>query len=652
MEVPVLIPKLFNHPFTYLKKHSGESLNQGDLVLVPFGKKKEIGVVWDEFKKTERKIKLKHIEKKILNQSLSKKLIKFINWFSIYNIVPKGMVLKMCLGNLKDFEELKKKEKYKIKTNTTKYSLNAEQKNAVEYLSNVGEKFNVSVLIGITGSGKTLVYFERIKKLIKQNKQALILIPEIFLTTQFKKRFEQFFGYEPAIWHSKIGKNKKKNIWNLVAQNKIKIVIGARSSLFLPFKNLGLIVVDEEHDPSYKQEEGVIYNARDMAISRASIENIPIHLVTAVPSLETYNNILNKKYRKTELKKRYENYPLPKTKIINLNLEKLKNGSLSEEAISISKSYLKKNNQILFFLNRRGYAPFLICKECGFRHTCPNCSIYLTYHKVSDKIICHHCGYQSKTKRKCSKENSYCNFSMYGPGVEKVFEELKKIFPNKKIKIFSSDYLKKKQNSENLINEIIEQKVDILVGTQMISKGYNFPKLNCIIVVDADFTGKGYDLRTTEKNIQLYNQLSGRAGRFSRDSIIVYQTINPEHQVLTNIIQNKPESFFIKELSLRKENNLPPFSRLISLIISSESKENSFRGAIEIKIKIEKIKGIQVLGPIDSPIFKKKKKYRTRLLIRSDSKILCQKYLLNVLENLKISRKIKLTVDVDPINFT
>ncbi len=652
MEVPVLIPKLFNHPFTYLKKHSSEILNQGDLVLVPFGKKKEIGVVWDEFKKTERKIKLKHIEKKILNQSLSKKLIKFINWFSIYNIVPKGMVLKMCLGNLKDFEELKKKEKYKIKTNTTKYSLNAEQKNAVKYLSNVGEKFNVSVLIGITGSGKTLVYFERIKKLIKQNKQALILIPEIFLTTQFKKRFEQFFGYEPAIWHSKIGKNKKKNIWNLVAQNKIKIVIGARSSLFLPFKKLGLIVVDEEHDPSYKQEEGVIYNARDMAISRASIENIPIHLVTAVPSLETYNNILNKKYRKTELKKRYENYPLPKTKIINLNLEKLKNGSLSKEAISISKSYLKKNNQILFFLNRRGYAPFLICKECGYRHTCPNCSIYLTYHKVSDKIICHHCGYQSKTKRKCSKENSYCNFSMYGPGVEKVFEELKKIFPNKRIKIFSSDYLKKKQNSENLIDEIIEQKVDILVGTQMISKGYNFPKLNCIIVVDADFTGKGYDLRTTEKNIQLYNQLSGRAGRFSRDSIIVYQTINPEHQVLTNIIQNKPESFFIKELSLRKENNLPPFSRLISLIISSESKENSFRGAIEIKIKIEKIKGIQVLGPIDSPIFKKKKKYRTRLLIRSDSKILCQKYLLNVLENLKISRKIKLTVDVDPINFT
>ena len=389
-----------------------------------------------------------------------------------------------------------------------------------------------------------------------------------------------------------------------------------------------------------------------MAISRASIENIPIHLVTAVPSLETYNNILNKKYSRAELKKRYENYPLPKTKIINLNLEKLENESLSKEAISISKTYLKKNNQILFFLNRRGYAPFLICKRCGFRHICPNCSIYLTYHKVLDKIICHHCGYHSITKRKCSKENLFCNFSMYGPGVEKVFEELKKIFPNKKIRIFSSDYLKKKKISENLINQINEHKVDILVGTQMISKGFNFPKLNCIIVVDADFSGKGYDLRTTEKNIQLYHQLSGRAGRFSKDSVIVYQTINPQHQALTNIIKNEPESFFINELNLRKENNLPPFSRFISLIVSSESKENSFRGATEIKIKIASIKGIQVLGPVDSPIFKKKKKYRTRLLIRSDIKILCQKYLLNVLENLKISRKIKLTVDVDPINFT
>ena len=233
-----------------------------------------------------------------------------------------------------------------------------------------------------------------------------------------------------------------------------------------------------------------------------------------------------------------------------------------------------------------------------------------------------------------------------------MFEELKNIFPNKVIKIFSSDYLNKKKQSEILINEVSEEKIDILIGTQMISKGFNFPKLNCIIVVDADFTGKGYDLRTTEKNIQLYNQLSGRAGRFSKDSTIVYQTINPNNQILKNILENKTENFLNSELKIRKENNLPPFYRLISLIISSSSKENSYQGALEIKNKVEKLMNIKILGPVDSPIFKKNKKYRTRLLIRSKSNNLCQISLAKVLENLKISGKIKLTVDVDPINFT
>jgi len=653
MEVPVLLPKIFDHPFTYKNDTQKiKNLNQGDIVIVPFGKKKEIGVVWDKIKDSEKKIKLKHIEKKISNVRLNKKIIKFINWFSVYNIVPKGKILKMCLGNLKNFDNVKKKKISPDKINSTKYILNTEQKNALESLSDLGNKFNVSVLQGITGSGKTIVYFERIRKLVQENKQALILIPEIFLTTQFKSRFKLFFGYEPSIWHSKISINKKKNIWFSVAKNKIKIVLGARSSLFLPFKNLGLIIVDEEHDSSYKQEESVIYNARDMAISRASIENIPIHLVTSIPSLETYNNMKIKKYKKTELKNRFENFPLPKTKIINLNLANLNKRSISEETIKIVEQYLKKKNQILFFLNRRGYSPFLICKRCGYRHTCPNCSIYLTFHKILNKIICHHCGYKSIAQKKCKDNDLLCDFSMYGPGVEKVFEELKVIFPNKVVKIFSSDYLNKKNQSENLIKEVSEEKIDILVGTQMISKGFNFPKLNCIVVVDADFTGKGYDLRTTEKNIQLYNQLSGRAGRFSKDSMIVYQTINPKSEVLKNIIENKIENFFTNELKIRKQNNLPPYFRLIAIIISSNTRENSYQGALEIKKKIEKLNKVQILGPVDSPIFKKKNMFRTRLLIRADAKNMCQRPLAKILELLKISSKIKLTVDVDPINFT
>ena len=350
MEVPILLPKIFNYPFTYTYNPKKiKKLNQGDLVIVPFGKSKEIGVVWDKIIKTGKKIKLKPVEKKITNVKLNMKLIKFIKWFSIYNLVPKGMILKMCLGNLKNFEKINKKLLIDNKHKPIQYHLNFEQKIALKKLKSTGDKFNVSVLIGITGSGKTLVYFERIKKLIKENKQALILIPEIFLTTQFQNRFKLFFGYEPAIWHSKISLNKKKNIWHSVAENKTKIVLGARSSLFLPFKNLGLIVVDEEHDSSYKQEESVIYNARDMAISRASIENIPIHLVTSVPSVETYNNIQKKKYNVTKLKKRYENFPLPKTKVVNLNIKKLNKNSISTETIEVVREYLKKENQILFF---------------------------------------------------------------------------------------------------------------------------------------------------------------------------------------------------------------------------------------------------------------------------------------------------------------
>ncbi len=653
MQVPVLLPKVFNHPFTYISNSKGkESLNSGDFVVVPFGKKQEIGVVWDSIEKTNKSIKLKKIGKKIAKIKLNKRLIKFINWFAAYNLVPKGMVLKMCLGNLKNFDDIDPKSKNQKKLKVKNYELNKEQKKALHDLLNLGDKFKVSVLLGITGSGKTLVYFERVKELIKNNKQALILLPEIFLTTQFKKRFELFFGYEPAIWHSKISVKKKKNIWKAVSNNEIKIVIGARSSLFLPFKKLGLIIVDEEHDQSYKQEETVIYNARDMAISRAAIENIPVHLITSVPSLETFNNIERQKYFKTEIKKRFENNPLPETKIVNLNLVELNKLSIAKETIKIVEDYLKKKNQVLFFLNRRGYAPFLICKKCGYRHICPNCSIYLTYHKIVKKIICHHCGFKSSPSKKCKDNKNFCDFSMYGPGVEKVYEELKYIFPKKKIKIFSSDYLNKKNDSENLIKLATENKIDILIGTQMISKGFNFPKLNCVVVVDADFSGRGYDLRSTEKNIQLYNQLGGRAGRFSSESIIVFQTVNPEHRVLNDIIRNKPQEIFSNELKIRKQNNLPPFTRLISLIISSSSKENSFRGALEIKKKIQRLKNIEILGPVDSPISKRKRKYRTRLLIRSEIKSLCQKALSQLLEKLKISNKIKLTVDVDPINFT
>ena len=646
MKAQVLLPKVFNFPFTY---NSKIKIKIGDIVEVPFGSKHEIGVIWKNIYQEPKNIKIKEISKKT-DYSIDKKLVNFIEWFSIYNMVPIGLVLKMVIGSVDKFV---KKNDHSIKlreTKSLKYILSKEQVAALKFLEKTKNKFEVSVLQGTTGSGKTLVYFERIRKIIKEKKQALVLLPEIFLTNDFKLRFEDFFGFEPSIWHSKITPKQKRIIWKGIIGNKIKILIGARSALLLPFKKLGIIIVDEEHDTSYKQDDRVIYNARDMAISRAKFEKIPIHLITSIPSIETYNNIENRKYRHTKILKRFDNYPLPKTKIVNLNLNKIKNKFIAPETIELTKKYLAKGEQVLFFINRRGFAPYLICKKCGYKHVCANCSMYLTFHKIKNKLICHHCSFEKEKKATC-KLGEICDFIMYGPGVEKIYEEAKQIFQNKKISIFSSDYLKKKDEIKELFKKIKNNQVDILIGTQMISKGFNFPKLNCIVVIDADFSGRGFDLRSTEKNIQLYHQLSGRAGRFSSESLVIYQTLSPHDEILNELIKNKSEELLKNELLIRKRNELPPFIRLIAIIVSSKDHGLSLKGAREIKMKLSKISGLEILGPIDSPLLKIKKNFRSRLLIRFSNHIMMQKKISILLNKLQISSKIKLTVDVDPINF-
>ena len=650
MKVPVLIPRIFDHPHTYL---SGDlkNLKPGSIVLVPFGNEEEIGVVWDTDEKTNKNFKIK----KIIEQksfSFNENIVKFINWFSLYNLVPKGMVLKMFLGD-KSFLSKSINPNLEKKSKKVKFNLNIDQKKCLKDISSFGNKFNVTLLKGVTGSGKTIVYFEKIKEKIYQNKQVLVLLPEIFLTNQFDKRFEDYFGFKPAVWHSKITKKNRKIIWQNIINEKIKLVVGARSSLFLPFKNLGLIVVDEEHDTSYKQDEGIRYNARDMAISRASIENIPLLLSTSIPSLETYNNVKNKKYNLTTLKKRYKDFSLPNTKIINLSLnKKKKNIWLDNKTLDLAKDYLAKGDQVLFFVNRRGYAPFVICKNCGIKLKCPNCSIFLTFHKFINKAMCHHCGHKADIKKKCDKTEINCEFQMYGPGVEKIFSELKQIFPKKIIKILSSDFLNKKKETKNLLSDIEKNKINILVGTQLISKGFNFPNLNCIVVVDADFSGMGFDLRSNEKNIQLYNQLSGRAGRFSKDSLIIYQTFDPSDKTLNCLLENQQERFFEEEIYLREQKKLPPFTRLIAFIISSNNQDESYLEAQKIKKSLSDLSDVDVMGPVSSPIFKIKNKYRTRLLLRSKANILIQRNVSKILKKINISKKIKLTVDVDPLNFS
>ncbi len=389
-----------------------------------------------------------------------------------------------------------------------------------------------------------------------------------------------------------------------------------------------------------------------MAITRASIENIPIHLVTSIPSIETYNNIVNKKYYSTKLEKRYKEASLPKIEIINLHSEILKKESwIANKTINEVNKFLEKGEQVLFFLNRRGYAPFVICKKCGYKFQCPNCSVNLNYHKNLNKLLCHYCGFKSSLSRNC-KDNIKCDLSFCGPGVERIFAELKKIYPNKKIEIFSSDTLEKNELANELLKKVEKSKIDILIGTQLLSKGFHFPKLNCIVVVDGDFSSHGYDLRSAEKNVQLYHQLSGRAGREGNFSTIFFQTYTPEDEILINISKNNPNLFLQKELLLRKEKKLPPFYRLISLIISGKNEALIMKFAMSIKLKIPQIKEVNVLGPVLAPISKLRKKYRCRILIRYPKDLFIQKYLSQFLNKIKITSGIKLEVDVDPINFS
>ena len=650
MKVPILLPNIFNHPFTY---ESDLNLKVGDYVIVPFGKSKITGIVWDEFeKKNNKNFKVKNVLKKLNVIPLKKQTIKFLNWFAEYNIIPKGMALKLLLLSSKAVEELNE-DSYKIflpKIKNNSIELSQEQEKSLKKMNISNKKFRVHVLQGTTGSGKTMVYFSALKDIIVKGFQGLILLPEIGLTSQFEKKFLEFFGISPAVWHSGISKKNKEIIWSGVANGEIKVVIGARSSLFLPFRKLGLIIVDEEHDQSYKQDEGVAYNARDMAISRASFENIPINLITAVPSIETFENMQKGKYSVSRLEERYQNASLPNYEIINLNQTKLEKQSwISKKIIDKVNFHLDKNDQVLFFLNRRGFSPHVLCNKCFNSYSCPNCSINLVYHKNKNNLLCHYCGFKSSLKRTCIK-NGDCKFIFSGPGVERISEEVKKNFPHKKIEIFSSDTMNKK-NSIIKLEKIINNEVQILVGTQLISKGFHFPNLNCIVVVDIDLTSMGHDLRGAEKNLQLYHQLSGRAGRTGKPATVYFQTYNNNTKMISDLTNSNPDIFLNKELDIRKKNKLPPFQRFISLILTGVDESKLENEAYKFKIFIEKKLIGKVLGPVNAPIFRLKKKYRIRLLIRGAKTLKLQNSLAAAIPTYKFPPGIKLSVDVDPINF-
>ena len=655
MKINILLPIKFDQAFTYSVDASLD-LKKGDYVLVPFRSKEIIGVVWEKDIKAPKNIKIKKIISKINFPSLSEKNIEFIKRFSKYNLSSLGMTLKLFFyekgflsllknKNLTDYEE------YSIQ-NIQKENLSQVQKKSLkEIIKNLEfKKYSTTLIHGVTGSGKTLIYFEIIKQALKKNAQVLVLLPEIALTKQIAQRFKDYFGAEPALWHSSIGDKKKKIIWKGVSKNKIKLVLGARSAIFLPFQDLKLIVIDEEHDSSYKQEEGVFYNARDMSILKASIENFPVLLISATPSVESYYNSKNNKYFYVSLNERYKNISLPKIQIVDLVKEPAEKGKfISNYLIPKIRKIIEEKNQVLFFLNRRGHSTYIMCYDCKKRLVCPNCSLGLIFHQSSKEAICHYCDYKTNLIQKCNN-NKNCDFTFYGLGIERIFEEVQLLFPEQKIQIFSSDSIHNK-DSEKIIKDIEDNNIPILVGTQLISKGFHFPSLNCIVVVNSDTNFLGSDIRASEKNFQLLQQLSGRAGREENKAVVFLQTNDSNNKILHSLSSSDPKVFYEEELAFRKKANLPPFSKLISVILSGINQFEVMKTAKQLKHSFSSQEKIKIFGPVTAPIFKIRGKYRVRLLLKYNLSIFPQKFIKDWLNINDIAKNIKLEVDVDPINF-
>lgn len=529
-----------------------------------------------------------------------------------------------------------------------------DQKQAADIIckSVAAQKFETFLLDGVTGSGKTEVYFAAIAKAIEQGKQAVVLLPEIALTVNFLQRFENRFGVEPAPWHSGLSKGARERVWRAVASGEAKIVIGARSALFLPFDNLGLIVVDEEHDGAYKQDSGVMYHARDMAVVMANIGKFPLILASATPSLETYLNATSGRFTHLVLDRRHGGAKMPHVKAVDLrNHQPDSNKFLSEPLISAMKAKLAAGEQSLLFLNRRGYAPLTLCRACGHRIACPQCDAWLVEHRFNNRLMCHHCGISVQKPTKCPDCEAENKLVACGPGVERIFEEVELLFPNARIELLSSDIQMNVEEIQKRLNAIAAGECDIIIGTQMIAKGHHFPNLTLVGVVDADLGLENGDPRAAERTYQLLNQVAGRAGREQKQGQVLLQTYTPESPVMRAMIAQDREAFYKAEAYGRELANLPPFGRLASIIVSSKEQKKAFDFARAMIQQAPKITGMVILGPAPAPMGFVRGRHRVRVLARAPKGFKMQDWLKSGMLTLKPAGDVKVQVDTDPYSF-
>jgi primosomal protein N' (replication factor Y) len=513
--------------------------------------------------------------------------------------------------------------------------------------------FHVALLDGVTGSGKTEVYFEAVAEIVRRGKQALILMPEIALTGQFLDRFAARFGVRPIEWHSELTPRTRARNWAAVANGEAQVVVGARSALFLPYADLGLIVVDEEHDQAYKQDDGVHYHARDMAVVRGHIAKIPVVLSSATPSVESEVNARKGRYRRIALPSRFGGQHMPHIEAIDLRREGPPRGRFISPRLAEEMSIaVERREQALLFLNRRGYAPLTLCRACGHRFACTICDAWLVDHRFRQRLVCHHCGFSMPRPPQCPQCGAADSLVAIGPGVERLQEEALALFPGARTMVLSSDLITDIDTLRSELNEIAEGRVDIIIGTQLVAKGHNFPRLNLVGVVDADLGLGNGDPRAAERTFQLLNQVIGRAGREQGRGVGFLQTHQPEHPVMKALVASDREAFYDSEIAARERALYPPFGRLASLIVSGGDRPTAEGFARRLAALAPRDERVQVLGPAEAPLAVIKGRYRFRLLVKSARNVDLSDYVRSwVAAAPKPKGSLKLEVDIDPQSF-
>ena len=532
--------------------------------------------------------------------------------------------------------------------------LTADQAEAAHtFVSAVEEaKFAPFLLDGVTGSGKTEVYFEAIGAALARKRQVLVLLPEIALTEAFLKRFEDRFGAAPILWHSSLKSTERRRAWRAIASGEAQVVVGARSALFLPYAQLGLIVVDEAHEVSFKQDDGVRYNARDVAVMRARFEGVPVILASATPALESLQMAASGVYTKIDLADRFGGAKLPHIDTVDLTEETPERGRwLAPRLVEEMRARLERGEQSLLFLNRRGYAPLTLCRNCGFRFQCPNCSAWLVEHRLSRRLACHHCGHETAPPANCPECGEPECLVACGPGVERIADEVAEILPEARIAVATSDTLNSPGRAAQFIAEVEAGAVDVIVGTQLVTKGFHFPELTLVGVVDADLGLEGGDLRAAERTYQQVAQVAGRAGRGAKPGEVLIQTRHPKAAVIAALAAGDRDAFYEAETEARRHAGAPPFGRWAAIIVSSEDENEAREAAKRIGATAPNLDDVMILGPAPAPMALLRGRYRYRLLLNARRSAEVQQVIRDWLGALSFAPGVRVAVDIDPYSF-